>query len=276
MEGDADGHPLGEVDDGYGEQVARHHAFDVAENMRDAPAQAPVEAKLENGGSGLVAGGDEKIEAGEEDENLRDECRRQDGHAFDADTFVYGHGQAFAAGELAQLIAHALQRVERRLEFGQLQLQVRPELRQARKPERQRRGDRRCKKADRDDEQDHHQRGGNAGPQAASLELRSDRPQHEPEHDAEAGRRQDIFAGMEREDDRDQPHHDHRDLRAAQQEKLDIRLGRQPDDRCLLGNAIGHENIPAGTKSRKRPLTILCSRRNLAIHAALNARKRKE
>ena len=109
--------------------------------------------------------------------------------------------------------------------------------------------DRRREKADRDDEQDHHQRGGKAGPQAALLEPRRHRPEHQPEHDAEARRRQNVFAGMEREDRGDETHHDHRDLRAAQQEKLDIRLGRQPDDRRLLGNAIGHENFPLGAKS---------------------------
>jgi hypothetical protein len=132
------------------------------------------------------------------------------------------------------------------------------------------------KQADRDDEQDHDQRGREAGPHALVLKPRGDGSEHQPKNDAKARRRKYILAGMEGKDSRDETHHYHRHLCAAQQEKLDVRLGRQPDDRRLLGNAIGHENFPIGTKSWKRPLTFLCSRRNLAIHAALNARKRKE
>ena len=107
--------------------------------MGDAPAQAPVKAELQERSAGLVPGGDEEIEAGEEDQDLAEYRRSEGRHGFDAHALVDRDGQAFAAGQLAKLIAHTLQGFERTLEFGKLELEVGPELRQAGEPEVERR-----------------------------------------------------------------------------------------------------------------------------------------
>ena len=108
--------------------------------MRHPPAQASTETDLQDRDARLMPGRQEEVQASEKDQHLANHRWRQDNHALDADALIDGYGKAFAADHLPDLVADILDRLDRPPEFGQLHLQIGPQLRQPGQPEGEGRG----------------------------------------------------------------------------------------------------------------------------------------
>ena len=104
-----------------------------------------------------------------------------------------------------------------------------------------------------------------------------DRSQHQADDDAQRDRRQDVLAGVQREDEGHEADQDQRSLRAVRHQQLEVRFRREAGQSALFSACGWTSGFSGWTRLRKRPFMPLGSAaRNRGAYRTFGTSKRKE